>query len=435
MLEDIINYKKKIASRFIPIEGGGDLSDIPVSDVYIYSEKLDGHLAFVWVKNNDVELYNRSGIKLDIPEISQAFKLQPQGIWAGELFIKDAPRSRSFEVASAIANQKDKLGFAVFDAVHELSKPIFDRIQIVQKSITINDKISIVNWNEVATREDLTAAYNEVIKKSGEGIIVHTPMGFTYKIKPFVEIDVTVLGYSLRDDDDGVRSLLVGIKNDDYWLIVATVGSGFSDMDRLMWQSKLEPLKCESDFIVVSSNKLAYQWVKPQVVIQVKCIEIISEDYSGLIKKEALRFDGNQYDNIGKTNSVSLISPVLIAERKDKEANEEDTGMNQIASRIEISKENIASIGKVVASDILFREVYIKSSKNGDMVRKFIGVKTNKENTFRFPAYYLFYTDFSSGRKEPLQTEISVTNSEEKLYSILETMMDENVKKGWNKVN
>ncbi|MBK7638285.1 MAG: hypothetical protein IPJ13_31420 [Saprospiraceae bacterium] len=46
-METVINYKKKIASRFIPIEGANAQTDLPESDEYIYSEKSTDSLALL----------------------------------------------------------------------------------------------------------------------------------------------------------------------------------------------------------------------------------------------------------------------------------------------------------------------------------------------------------------------------------------------------
>jgi len=42
------------------------------------------------------------------------------------------------------------------------------------------------------------------------------------------------------------------------------------------------------------------------------------------------------------------------------------------------------------------------------------------------------FTDFSSGRKEPLQRELRVASTREKLEEHLKAWEGENVKKGWS---
>jgi hypothetical protein len=175
--------------------------------------------------------------------------------------------------------------------------------------------------------------------------------------------------------------------------------------------------------------------VKPQVVIEIKCLDLIVEDATGLIKKPALTFNPVKgYEKDGKVLAVSIVSPVFMKERQDKKANEDDCGFNQVSDRIEIADSSEVDVA-MKPSQVLMREVYVKEGKNGKAVRKFVGWKTNKEDSGKYPKYVLFFTDFSAGRKEPLQSEIHVAPSEDELKSQLAAMIEENVKKGWNKVN
>ena len=408
-METVINYKKKIASRFIPIEGANAQTDLPESD---------GQLGIAVVNNGEVAIYNRSGVVLDLPHISAAFPKDQTGIWAGELYLP-LDRSRNFKVASALANDKTSIRFCVFDAVHELDKPNDDRVVIVQKSITEGDIVHPMKWHKTTSRKELAKFYADAVESGKEGLVVINNLGYTYKLKPMVELDVAVIGYSMKEDGSGIRALLVGLHDGEGWIVVASVGGGFTDETRTQWLQKLQPLECEADIVLVANNRLAYKWVKPSIVIQIKCIEIINEDSSGTIKKDKLTYGG---------------SPVFLGIRTDKVANVEDTGINQLTSRIELISNADEGADELQKSDIIFREVFIKESKTGSAVRKFVGLKTNKSFEQSFPPYVLYYTDFSAGRKDPLQTEIKIASSEEKLRELLDKGIEENVKKGWERV-
>ncbi len=66
------------------------------------------------------------------------------------------------------------------------------------------------------------------------------------------------------------------------------------------------------------------------------------------------------------------------------------------------------------------------------MVRKFVTWKTNKESeTDEYPAFVLHFTDFSPNRKDPLAREVRVSSSQEQINTLLEEMIEENIKKGW----
>jgi ATP-dependent DNA ligase len=433
-MELIVNYKKRIASRFQPLEGTFAYRDLTEADEYIYSEKIDGHLGFASVTDGVVTFYNRSGTLLDLPSLSAAFPTNTDGIWAGELYLQKE-RSRSFLIASAIANAKDDVCFAIFDAVHELEKPMFERIALVEKSIVNSARIHPVKWMRTKTKQDIYDFYNETVEAGKEGIIVHADQGSSYKLKPTIELDLTVVGYSMKEDGSGIRSVLVGVKDEDQWLVVASVGGGFTVEQRSEWQAKLEPLVCEGDIVMVAKNKMAYLYVKPEIVIQIKCLEAINEDSSGLISKEVFVYDSTKgYLTEGKTYGVSLVSPVFMGIRTDKTPGLEDTGIKQFTDRLEIA--DISAAEELEAkeeakeqSEIVFRKVYTKESKTGTAVRKFVGLKTNRDK--HFSNYILHYTDFSAGRKEPLQTEVSLASTEDILREKLVVAEEENIKKGW----
>jgi hypothetical protein len=433
-MEAIINYKKRVVSRFIPFEGSAVVSDLPESDEYVYSEKIDGHIAYIQVKDSKVTMYNRSANILELPLITAKFPTELDGIWAGELYLAQ-PRSRNFQVASAITNNREELRFAVFDAVHLLDRPILERIQVVREMIPVSEYFHPVTWHVTPSRKELLKEYNAAIENGKEGLVVHSSLGLTYKLKPSVELDVTVLGYSMKEDGTGIRSLLVGLYDQDGWVVVATVGGGFNDASRAEWLSMLQALECEADFVMVASNRLAYKWVNPEIVIQIKCIEILTEDSNGQIRKEKLAYQDGNYHYIHKSNACSLVSPILVGIRTDKVPNADDTGIQQVAARVEISPDSGENVDQNIKSDILFREVYIKESATGTAVRKFVGIKTNKDLKHSFTPYILFYTDFSAGRKEPLQTDLRLASDEVKLKEFLAKGIEENIKKGWQKVS
>ncbi len=429
-MEQLLNYKRKVAGAFFPIEGGNLNNDLPSSDEYLYSEKIDGHLAFAVVKGQQVEFYNRSGTLLKLPSLEAAFP-KVEGIWAGELYVKKE-RSRSFLVSTSIANAEQDLSFAVFDAVHELDKRIQERAEIVTKMIPASEKVHPVSWKKTDSKKEVIAFYDELLGANKEGIVVHTAQGISYKIKPSVELDVTILGYGLKEDGSGIRSLLVGLKDQDKWMVVASVGGGFSEEDRAQWMEKLKLYEVEGDYVMVAKNKLAYHWIRPEIVIQIKCIEPIAEDATGVILKETLQYDEKTgYTFTGKKAGVSLVSPVFQLIRTDKKADADDTGIKQVTDRMEIATGTVEVVDDDL-STVVKRKVFTKAGKNGVAVRKFLLMKTNKDKGY--PEFYVFYTDFSAGRKEPLQTDIVLASTEELAIQKLDELIAENIKKGWEEV-
>ncbi len=434
-MQNLSDYKKKIVSRYIPIEGNHVNKDLPDSDEFYFSEKIDGNLALAITSGDSTTFFNRSGTEISLPSLSNSFPKSANGVWAGELYT-NKERSHFFDVASAIVNDKENLNFAIFDAVHLLDKSVIERIKAVQAAIPFGDKIHPVNWTKVETKKEVLETYNDLVSKGKEGVVVHTGLGSTYKIKPSLNLDLAVLGYSMKEDGSGLRALLVGAMHPEgHWQILASVGGGFSDDDRILWLSKLAAIETQADFVMVATNRLAYKWVKPYYVIQIKCLEILNEDSNGTIYKEIVKYDETSgYASNGKTPGVSIYSPIMLGVREDKKPSVEDTGINQITDRVELLADEKPDLEELPDSTLLKKEIYTKNAKTGTAVRKFIVLKTNKTFDQGFPPYLLYYTDFSAGRKDPLQTDIKIASSEEQVLEFFLKSIEENVKKGWDKI-
>jgi hypothetical protein len=108
------------------------------------------------------------------------------------------------------------------------------------------------------SRKDIIDFYKKNIQ-SNEGVIVRSSSGITYKIKPIITIDLVVLGYALKENEDSLRELLLGfVVDDNQYQIITRCSSGFSEKERLDILNKLKPLHCESDYTEVSGAKTAF---------------------------------------------------------------------------------------------------------------------------------------------------------------------------------
>jgi hypothetical protein len=434
MKQKLIDYHRKYASKYIPAEGIRLAEIIPQCDEYFYSEKLDGHLFFANNDGKEIKFYNKSGIEFSMPALNSLFPQEAIGLWAGELYIFGNERSRPFLVSKAISNGSDDLAFAVFDSVNDERKSLQERFIEICKYFPESGKIHRINLERTETRSQITNEYNELISKGREGMVIHTPQGHTYKVKPQISIDCVVLGYAIRENGNQIRELLVGIVVEDGYMVIGKIGTGFSEIEREEWVRNLQPLIINSNCIEIAGNGLAFYWVKPELVIEVKCLELLIENSEGTIYKQKVKFINEiGYSQAGKITGVSLMSPIYEGIRTDKKADLFDAGLSQLTSRIEIEV-NESNFKERQASEIVRREVYKKDGKNGTALRKIISWKTNKEITGLFPAYILYYTDFSPGRKDPLQTDIYTAIDEVELELKFDDLLAENIKKGWEKI-
>jgi hypothetical protein len=124
---------------------------------------------------------------------------------------------------------------------------------------------------------------------------------------------------------------------------------------------------------------------------------------------------------------------VFLRLRKDKAADIKDAGENQVFNIIRPALEKIPD-ETLKPSSILKKEVFIKKGKEGTAVRKFTGLRTDKDETGLYPPFLVVYTDYSPGRKNPIEQELFLCKSEEDMLAKIENLKAENIKKGWDPI-
>ncbi len=226
MIQSMIDYKKNIASRYIPAEGSRLKESLPEFDNYVVSEKLDGHIFFAQCSAEGVKFYNRSGTEFGLPALEKAFPKAAKGTWAGELYVNH-DRSRAFNVRTHLTTQSDDLRYGFFDSLDNLQLPRFDRLEIVKKNIPSDGIVHHIAYKTVGSRKEVLDEYAQVIEKGGEGLIITTPLNTTFKAKPQITLDLAVIGYSLRENGEEMHDLLLGVAKGPQWIILGKAGAYF----------------------------------------------------------------------------------------------------------------------------------------------------------------------------------------------------------------
>jgi len=298
--------------------------------------------------------------------------------------------------------------------------------------------ISAVENSFVESRKDIASLFQDiVVKENEEGIVVQSDNGPTYKIKPLITLDAVVVGFSEGEGSraNKLKELLLALKtSENEYLTIAKVGNGFTDEQRDSILKELEIQKVDSDYVEVSSSNIAFTMVKPIKVVEFSCLDVYNENSKGTIKKMSLKFEKDSYSAVYKKPSVSVTAGVFLSFRDDKKVNTEDVGISQITKILPLET-NEKSISELKESKLLHREVYVKESKEIKKIRKFVVWKTNKEESNEFPAFVYHYTDYSPGRKDPLKKEIKISENLKQIEEVLKAELEDNVKKGWEKVN
>ncbi len=403
------------------------------SPEYWWSHKLDGHYVRIEIKNNTTTFFTKSNRQLSLPHIVPEIGLSAVTLH-GELVISNQPTSTNAEVGALLGNNPENLMISVFAAsINNQILPIsqFDSTSISGKSI------QKIKWNKVTSRSDIRGAFDGYTKSGGEGIVVMLDSGFVYKIKPLKTIDLVIIGYSLGvgENAGNLRDLLFGVsENENTYNLVGRTSAGINSSNSIAILKQLEPLAVESDYLEVSSAKTVFTFVKPKIIAQFTCLDVQGNNTNGIIEKPSLSYsDSDGYKFVKKSKSVSIYSMVFDSIRNDKTPSIELTGWNQLSQYLDTDEISLSE--NLVNSTIELREVYTKESKNGLAVRKLILLKTNKEQSGKYAAYNSFYSDYSPGRKSPLDTEIYLHSTKEEGLQKITILREEYIKKGWIKAN
>jgi len=139
-------------------------------------------------------------------------------------------------------------------------------------------------------KNDALAWFNTWVTEQGEeGIVLRSDSAGVYKIKPRHSLDLAIIGYSEGiDDREGMlHSMLVAVARDDeHAQIVARVGGGFSDEERSSLLAMLSEHDVSSDYAEVNSDRVAYRMIKPGLVIELSCLDVIAQtSYGSAIDK------------------------------------------------------------------------------------------------------------------------------------------------------
>jgi len=448
-----INYKKFIASRYVAIESQMIPTKLAQFKQFLVSLKYDGHFYALAYENEEITLINRNGKILNEIHIHKdAAKLfKEKGIkkifLAGELYVDDnnSERTRQFNVTSAIVDGGKNLKFAAFDLMEledELfkDKSVFEKYDKLKTILPNDGNIHLVEHITTESKTEIAEYFKEKVTLGNlEGLVVKNE-GFTiFKVKPKFTFDAVIVGFASSDGDrsDLLRDFLLAFRKDDgSYQIFAHLSHGFTDDQRRELLAEYKNKVVKSDYLEVARNRLGFQMVAPETVVEFSCIDVINQDSKGNILKMNLSYDEKTgYSANFKQPTVSVTIPVFIKFREDKKATVEDVNFKQILEIMAFDDLDTKNQGQdLPKSEIIKRAVYTKESRGSKMIRKFVILKTNKEKLDNYPAYVFHYTDFSSGRKDPLKKDVKVTDSEAQVNEIYDEFLFKNIKKGWEEV-
>ena len=449
-------YKRKLSARMKPISGQ-DLHRIPTARGYYVTRKYDGEFALLFFDGKDVISVNPGGTaRSGLPAYDEAAKLLKAAkvrscVLAIEIYLADASSSalaiqQVVGLLRAPKNEGDikRLSVAAFDIVEHDGKPVTTTKQAFSllekwfdKGKLIHPAEHVVTDSKDTILEKLT---DWVIGEESEGLVVRHDLAGWFKVKLRHNFDAAIIGFSVGEEDrkSMLHDLLVAvIRPDDTFHELARVGGGFTDKDRKDLAHELKRRVVPSDYVAVNNDYVAYEMVAPGLVIEISCLDLITERArGGPINKMVLAWDGKRYSALSRMPLVSVISPQFVRVRDDKEATVEDVNIRQLSDLVPIigaDKPAVEVVGN--PSELLERIVYTKTMRGNQMVRKLLLWKTNKEDQPEYPPYVVYLTDFSPNRQTPLEREVRIATTEKLARKQFKTLADEYFVGGWEKVD
>ncbi len=445
----IAAYKRNVAGAYrslAPDRIEAELSPGPCT----VSEKIDGETWFLHADGERCILLSPFGKKLEnIPLTMEAQKVLNgwRGLLAGELYAAvDSDRSRVFDLHAALGRKgnPDRLRFAVFDIlmngdVDVQRNPFIKRLALLQRIVgQSHASFHLAAFETADTPVAVATDYERIVTSGGaEGLVVHAVDGRIYKIKPEITIDAAVVGYV--GSSSGVPELLLALmKPEGVFQLIGRVKTGWSREENADLQRRLISMVCDSTYRKANDHGLLVRWVKPDLVIEVKCNDIIAANSKGEpVRRMAMNFNEKTgWSPIGPASSISMIHAMFRRIREDKQAVRPDVRVEQVSDLVPIAEQECVDPASLPESEIIRREVYTKRSKKGVAVRKLVGWKTNKhEIDPAYPNFVIFFTDYAPGRKQPLKTDLRVAARETTLHTIADDWLAENIKRGWEQIS
>lgn len=456
-------YRRQLGARMIAYDKTNATRKIPGGEFYI-SRKIDGEFNVLIYQKGEALLVNPGGtVRTGLPLLEEAVRVLKKAkvetaMIPGELHVRreDGKRARVHDVSRFARkpqnqDQIDRLCFAPFDILEIDGEDWGGKYQntwewLVEK-LGKTDRVQPVETERGDGARTVLKCFDKWVgEEEGEGVVARSDENGWFKVKPRHTLDVCVIGFAEGTDDRNgmLHDLLLGIyRLDGTVQVLGRVGGGFSDDQRRDFLSDLRDIVVESEYAEINSDRVAYEMVRPEWVIEISCLDLISNTTRGAtIDRMVLEWEPDSKEDgkgIWRTARrlplCSVISPQFIRVRDDKSPNPDDCRFSQLTDLVEIEMAEATSEDlQLPRSEVLKREVKVKELKGKLMVRKLMMWKTNKETVTRgeFPAYVVHLTDFSPNRKDPMKREIRVSDSREQIEALYQALADASFVKGWN---
>jgi len=381
-----------------------------------------------------------------------------QMILAGELFAtvtRENDRPRVFDFLTISRNpgsytDLERIHYDIFDIISinqvDLLKISYKtRILLCKNIFELKNYgkkyCNVIEFESGVPASRLEGLYEKwVNEQRNEGLVIHTKYNLIYKVKPAIDIDCVIIGYSEMLNEKKIRglnsisNLLVALmRPDGSYQQLAKVGGGFSEIQRIAFYNLLSPMRTISDLFARESDGRAYVFVEPRYIITVTFTDVISESSKGeSVYQPALTFDSaeKKCKLIKAMPFVSLISPRFAKVRSEidpkllgsfpdeqaalplldspKQVVYHDLRLEQISERVSIDASKAEMETKIISlpkSNLVLKLIFGGEwSKGLKYARKMLIWATNKHGLDpSYASHIFYYSNYALRRSEPYQ--------------------------------
>jgi len=290
---------------------------------------------------------------------------------------------------------------------------------------------------QVMPATSVAAWFEHVTEEGLEGIVVRLlDSDTTFKIKPSLTVDTVAIGYveGAFEGRYGVLSILCALCGPDGKTLqtVCRVGSGLTDEQRERLLDTLSPWKIDPPLRMADSEGRPITFICPGIVIEVEAEALRDAALDGTpVLNRTFRWDGANLHFVALSASPKLSHATFGCVREDKVWDDGGTRMTQVMSGSTAAAIIQPRLPVNADAQLFLREVYVKRPKNGGPVTAVRKIVVIERDDPRFPRFTVFYTDFSSGRKDPLKTELGIAQTPERRDELVVLYRGEAKKQGW----